>query len=232
MNRLGRLVIFLAVCGCNVLFYCFCGYWEQMFTSQTPTIDLLYGIVAMVALGMTETRFGIQVFLRFRFSTYKKRVFDYRIWAQAAMLVLYYVAAIAFVRSVEFVHGIFYISVMALLMAIAWFGWLKGGRVLWTGEKGNWFLDADSKLYKVKSVTENADLVFVTCIFNELREKKIVIRKGTLEKIKDNGNGEDAEDRKEMDRIEAIMDCTLIANGDAAHGGCKAQSKIYGRGVR
>jgi len=240
MNRLVRIVLFGAACGINALFYYLCGYWEQMFTSQTLVIDLLYGIVATVALALIETRFGIQILLRIRFAAYKKRVFDYRVWIQAVMLVIYYVAAIAYVNSVEFVHGIFYITVLAVLMTVAWFGWIKGGRVLWTGENGSWFLDADGRFYKVKCVTENEDLVFVTCIFNTLREKQIVIRKGTLEKLKDNGNDfaggrgyeEDTRNRSETDKIEEIMDAALIADGEAAHGGCKAHTKLYGRGIR
>ena len=239
MNRLTRFVLFVAVCGCNIFFYYLCGYWEQMVTSQTPAIDFLYGIVAMVALGMTETRFAVQILFRCRFIAYKKKTFDYCIWVQAAMLLVYYGAAVAFVRSVEFIHGIFYIAVMALLMAIAWFGWFKGGRVLWVGEKDSWFMDTDGKCYKVKRITENEDFVFITCMFNRLREKQIVIPKGTLDKIKAGNklfagewNGEDAKDREEADKIEAFMDAAIIADSDAAHGGCKAQSKLYGRGIR
>ena len=184
MNRLLRYTLFLLACGCNALFYYLCGYWEQMFTSQTLVIDLLYGIVATVALAMIETRFGIQVVLRIRFASYKKRVFDYRVWIQAVMLVLYYVAAVAFVNSVEFVHGIFYITVLAVLMTVAWYGWVKGGRVLWSGDKESWFLNEDGRFYSVKAVTENEELVFVICRMNELREKTVIIKKGASEQIK------------------------------------------------
>jgi len=184
MNRLVRLILFLLACGCNALFYYLCGYWEQMFTSQTLVIDLFYGIVASIALALLETRFGLQLLLRIRFIHYKKRVFDYRMWIQAVMLGMYYVAAVAFVNSVEFVHGIFYITVLAVLMAVAWFGWVKGGRVLWTGEKKSYFLNEDGKFYKVKAVTENEELVFVICVLNQLRDKTVIIKKGTLERIK------------------------------------------------
>lgn len=184
MNRLIRSILFVAACGMNALFYYLCGYWAQMFTSQTLVIDLLYGIVATVALAMIETRFGIQLVLRIRFASYKKRVFDYRVWIQAVMLALYYVAAVAFVNSVEFVHGIFYITVLAVLMTVAWYGWVKGGRVLWTGDTESWFLNEDGRFYRVKAVTENEELVFVICRMNELREKTVIIKKGTLERIK------------------------------------------------
>lgn len=184
MNRLVRCVLFLLACGCNALFYYLCGYWHQMFTSQTLVIDLFYGIVASIALALLETRFGLQLLLRVRFIHYKKRVFDYRVWIQAVMLILYYVAAVLFVNSVEFVHGIFYITVLAVLLAVAWFGWVKGGRVLWTGEKDSYFLDEDGKFYKVKAVSENEELVFVVCIFNQLRDKTVIIKKGTLERIR------------------------------------------------
>jgi len=100
------------------------------------------------------------------------------------MLVMYYVAAVVFVNSVEFVHGIFYITVLAVLMAVAWFGWVKGGRVLWTDAEGSYFLDEDGKFYKVKAVTENEELVFVVCIFNQLRDKTVIIKKGTIERIR------------------------------------------------
>lgn len=239
MNRLIRCALFAAACGCNALFYYLCGYWEQMFTSQTLVVDLFYGIVASVALALIETRFGIQIILRIRFASYKKRVFDYRVWIQAVMIALYYVAAVVFVNSVEFVHGIFYITVLAVLMAVAWFGWVKGGRVLWTGEKGRYFLNEDGRFYKVKNVTENEDLVFVVCVFNELRDKTVIIRKGTLEKLKNTEEStvrgwadEDKRYRTEADKIEEIMDAALIADGDAAHSGCKAQTKLYGRGIR
>lgn len=184
MNRLVRLILFLCACGCNALFYYLCGYWEQMFTSQTLVIDLFYGIVASIALGLIETRFGIQLLLRIRFASYKKRVFDYRVWIQAVMLVLYYVAAVVFIHSVEFVHGIFYITVLAVLMTVAWFGWVKGGRVLWTGDHDSYFLNEDGRFYKVKAVTENEEQVFVVCAFNQLRTKTVIIKKGTLERIK------------------------------------------------
>ncbi len=184
MNRLVRFVLFVIACGCNALFYYLCGYWTQMFTSQTLVIDLLYGIVATVALALIEMRFGLQVLLRARFASYKKRVFDYRVWIQAVMLCIYYIAAITFVNSVEFVHGIFYISVLAVLMAVAWFGWVKGGRVLWIGETDSCFLDEDGRFYKVKAVKETEEQVFVVCIFNALRDKTVIINKGTLERIK------------------------------------------------
>lgn len=184
MNRLVRWILFLFACGCNALFYYLCGYWEQMFTSQTLVIDLFYGIVASIALALLETRFGLQLLLRIRFIHYKKRVFDYRVWIQAVMLAVYYVAAVAFVNSVEFVHGIFYITVLAVLMAVAWFGWVKGGRVLWTGEKESYFLNEDGRFYKVKAVTENEELVFVVCVLNQLRDKTVIIKKGTLERMK------------------------------------------------
>jgi len=184
MNRLVRYILFLLACGCNALFYYLCGYWEQMFTSQTLVIDLFYGIIASVALALLETRFGLQVLLRLRFIRYEKRVFDYRVLVQAVMLVVYYVAAVLFVNSVEFVHGIFYITVLAVLMAVAWFGWVKGGRVLWTDSKESYFLDEDGKFYKVKAVSENEELVFVVCILNKLRDKTVIIKKGTLERIK------------------------------------------------
>ena len=147
-------------------------------------IDLFYGIVASIALALLETRFGLQVLLRVRFIHYKKRVFDYRVWIQAVMLAMYYVAAVVFVNSVEFVHGIFYITVLAVLMAVAWFGWVKGGRVLWTDGKGSYFLDEDGKFYKVKAVSENEELVFVVCSFNQFRDKTVIIKKGTLERAK------------------------------------------------
>lgn len=184
MNRLLRYGLFVVACGCNVLFYYLCGYWTQMFTSQTLVIDLLYGIVATVALALIEMRFGLQVLLRARFASYKKKVFDYRVWIQAVMLCIYYIAAIAFVNSVEFVHGIFYISVLAVLMAVAWFGWVKGGRVLWMGEKDSYFLNEDGRFYKVKAIRETEEQVFVVCRLNELRDKTVIIQKGTLERIK------------------------------------------------
>lgn len=184
MNRLMRLILFLFACGCNALFYYLCGYWEQMFTSQTLVIDLFYGIVASVALGLIETRFGIQILLRIRFASYRKRIFDYRVWIQAVMLVLYYIAAVTFIHSVEFVHGIFYITVLAVLMTVAWFGWVKGGRVLWIGDHDSYFLNEDGRFYKVKAVTENEEQVFVVCAFNQLRTKTVIINKGTLERIR------------------------------------------------
>lgn len=184
MNRFGRFIIFVVTCGINILFYMLCGYWMQMLTSPTPFIDLFYGLVGTVALGLIETRFGIQLVLRCRFAGFKKRVFDNRLWIQAGMLALYYILSVSFVRSVEFVHGIFYISVLAFLMTVAWFGWVKGGRVLWTGDTKSWFLDQDCKFYKVNAVSETDTQVFVVCALNELRNKTVIINKRTIDRVK------------------------------------------------
>lgn len=187
MNRLIRLVLFCVAFAGNILFYSVCGYWAQMFSGQTPVIDLFYGIIAGIALGLIEMHFFVQLLVRIRFASYQKRSFDYRLWIQLVMLALYYIASISLVRSVEYVHGIFYISVLAVLLTIAWFGWVKCGRILFLGQDTQWFLNDNGRLYKVRSVTENEELVFVVCALNELRDKTVIIKKGTLERIRQQG---------------------------------------------
>jgi len=177
MKKYTRLFLFFIACGLNAFFYYFCGYWSQGKISWTPKLDLVCGIAAVIFLALMESRFLLQLIIRSRFSAAKKRIFDIRIWVQAVLLLVYYVGCIALIRSVEFTYGVIYISLFAGVLAVVWLGFVKGGRVLWTGENGRYFLDEDGKLYPVKDVSESETQVFIECMVNELRSKTIVINK-------------------------------------------------------
>lgn len=177
MKKYARFFLFLIACAANVLFYYFCGYWSQGKISLTPKLDLVCGIIAVIILGLIESRFLLQLMLRSRFSAAKKRIFDIRIWIQAGLLLLYYVACVTLTRSIEFNYGVMYLSLFAGVLAVLWLGFIKGGRVLWTGESGSYFLDEDGKFYPVIKVTESETQVFIECMVNELRSKTVVINK-------------------------------------------------------
>lgn len=177
MKKYIRLVLFIISAGINVLFFYLCDYWMQGKGSFTPKLDLICGIVAVVALALMESRFLVQLLLRVKFSVAKKRVFDIRIWVQGALLAIYYIGCISLKHSVEFSYGVTYIALFAGVLAVVWLGFVKGGRVLWTGENGSYFLDENGKFYSVISVNESETQMFIECKVSELRSKPIIFNK-------------------------------------------------------
>lgn len=177
MKKYMRLILFLISAGANVLFFHFCDYWTQGKGSYTPKLDLICGIVAIVVLALMESRFLVQLLLRAKFSAAKKRIFDIRIWVQGALLLIYYIGCVSLKYSVEFDYGVTYIALFAGALAVVWLGFVKGGRVLWTGENGSYFLDEDGKFYPVIRVSESETQMFIECKVNELRSKPVIFKK-------------------------------------------------------
>lgn len=177
MKKHMRLLLFLISVGINVLFFCLCDYWVQSEGSYTPKLDLICGIVAVIALGLMESRFLVQLLLRIRFSSAKKRIFDIRIWVQGVLLATYYIGCISLKYSVEFDYGVTYIALFAGVLAVVWLGFIKGGRVLWTAEDGSYFLDENGKFYSVIHVNESETQMFIECKVNERRSKPVIFKK-------------------------------------------------------
>ena len=181
MKKHTKIILFIATVAFNVFFLKLCGYGSQVQPHTSGAIEPFFGVVMVLLLGVGELSVIQQFYLKDKFRTYKRRMFEYKLWKQCAALLLYYIIAIALVASVEYVYGVFYVAIAAVVLSILW---MTGSRTLWTlenagveGEVIGYYLDDLGKLYEVKSVMENEDVVEIFCQASGDRERTITIAK-------------------------------------------------------
>lgn len=181
MRKHTKIILFLATVLFNVLFLKLCGYGSQLQPLTSDAIEPFFGVLMVLLLGLGEVSVIQQFYLRDKYRAYKSRAFDYKLWKQSVALVTFYAFAIVLVASVEYVYGVFYIAVAAVVLS---FFWMTGSRTLWTignvevdEEAVGYYLDDLGKLYEVKNVMENDEVVEVLCQAAGDRERTITIIK-------------------------------------------------------
>lgn len=180
MRKHTKMILFIATAIFNILFLKICGYGAYLQPHTSDAIEPFFGAVMVVLLGCGEVSVIQQLYLKDKYRTYTRRLFDYKLWKQCAALVLFYVIAIALVASVEYVYGVFYVAIAALVLSAFY---MTGSKTLWVkeeageGEVIGYYLADLGKLYEVKNVMENEDVVEMLCQAKGDRERTITIAK-------------------------------------------------------
>lgn len=174
MKKPVKILIVLVAVALNVLFFHLCGYWQQMQYLEVSYIDLFFGIIAVIVLALGETSIIIQIYYRYKFRALQKRAFDKRFWLQCFLIVFFYCASVYFSTVLIYSYSIFYIAILAFLSSI---GWMKGSRVLWSGETESYYQNERCKLYTVSNVMENDEVFELACSASGERDRTITIAK-------------------------------------------------------
>lgn len=169
-----KSVIFLGTCVWNVLFFSLCGYWQQMHLNVEWYIDLFFGILAVLLMGLGETSVIWQLYHRYKFRACARKTFDKKFLRQCVLLGLYYVIVSVFLLSIEVVQSVFYIALLAAVLST---GWIVGSRTLWTSQEESYYMTEGGKLYHVESVTENEKVFEIACTRAGERDRTITVEK-------------------------------------------------------
>lgn len=169
-----KIIVFLATCMWNVLFFYLCGYWQQMHLNAEWFIDLFFGVLAVILMAFGEANVIWQIYYRNKLRTCTKKVFDKKYIRQCVLLMLYHAIVLYFLRVIVFVQSVFYISLLAVVLSL---GWLRGSKTLWTSEEASYFLTETGKLYHVESVMENEKVFELACTREGERDRTITIEK-------------------------------------------------------
>ena len=171
---IGTILLFLGMCVWNVVFFFFCGYWQQMSLNIDYGIDLFFGVLAIILLALGETSIIKQLHYRQKFRQYEKKVFDKKFVRQCALLIVFHIAAICFMYKLVYVQSVFYIAILAFVLST---GWLRGSKTLWMSKEASYFLNETGKLYNVESVAENGKAFELSCTRVGERDRIITIEK-------------------------------------------------------
>ncbi len=174
MNKKRKAAIFVITIIVNVLFYYLCGYWQQMKYNITSYIDLLFGVLSLILLGVGEVSVAVQLFYRNKYKNLKKRVFELQFVRQCVLLILFYVCSLLFTKVLIFINTLFYLPILALCLSVFW---TRGSRILWTGEEESFYLSELGMFYRISNITENDDVIELTGIDKNNRDRNILIRK-------------------------------------------------------
>ncbi len=182
MRKYTKIIIFIVTVLFNVAFLYLCGYGAQSQPHTLDAIEPFFGVIMLILLGLGEVSVIQQLYLKKKFRDYKRRLFDLKLWGQCVSLVLYYVTAIILVISVHYIYGVFYIAVVAMVLSVFW---TTGSRTLWSKECTGtteedvigYYLADMGKLYEVKRVMENEEVVEMFCQARGDRERTITIAK-------------------------------------------------------
>lgn len=201
MRKHTKVILFVATAVFNILFLKLCGYGAYLQPHTSGAIEPFFGAVTVVLLGCGEVSVIQQLYLKDKYRSYTRRLFDYKLWKQCIALVLFYAFAIVLVASVEYVYGVFYVAIAALVLSAFY---VTGSKTLWIEEgavlgvnKGEmetanvtreaneaseakvigYYLADLGKLYEVKGVMENEDVVEMLCQAIGDRERTITIAK-------------------------------------------------------
>lgn len=182
MRKYTKVIIFILTVLFNAGFVYLCGYGSQSQPHTLDAIEPFFGVIMLVLLGLGEVSVIQQLYLKKKFSGYKQRLFDLKFMRQCISLALYYVTAIILVISIEYIYGVFYIAVLALVLSVFW---KTGSRTLWIKEGAEeteenvigYYLADLGILYEVKRVMENEDVVEIFCQAKGDRERTITIAK-------------------------------------------------------
>ncbi len=174
MKKTERVWIFLATIAFNIVFFVLCRRGLMDYINLAYWIDVLFCIIALFVLGFGETSIINQILCRKRYGQLHKREFDKRFILQCILVGLYYVLSVLFVTVLIYKNLVFYLYVLAMGLSVFW---TKGSRVLWSGENESFYLDERGKLFQIHAVTENEDVIELTGLDSDGRDRNILIQK-------------------------------------------------------
>lgn len=177
MKKTVKPAIFLAALAINIFFFWICDYGQVVHPDTASYLDPFLGVLAVLLLSGGAVKVGVQLYCRGKYTHLQRRTFEMKFWRQLISLAVYYVGCLVYLSVAITVYKASYLSVFALVLSPLW---LTGGtRTLWSGHTGeeSYYLDEAGKWYVVSNVTENDDVVEITCQAPGDRERTISIAK-------------------------------------------------------
>ncbi len=176
MKKTTKPVIFIIMVLINILFFYLCGYGSVTQPDTASYLDPFLGAIAVAVLAFGETRLILQLYFAGRYKSLKCRRFDKKFWGQCIVFTAYYVGSLSYLSAAIYDFSVSYLSIFAMILCPLW---MTGSRTLWTGERGeeSYYLDDFGTWYLVSDVTENDDVVEITCAAPGERSQIISIAK-------------------------------------------------------
>ena len=158
----------------NVVLFWLCGYWQQANVRVDSGVALVAGIIAVIVIALGEASVIQQFYMMAKYKKHKMQVFEYRLFRQIIILVVFHVALVMLKSNLINIQGVFYIAAIGIFLSM---GWLKGSEILWTSEEKSYYLIGNGKVYNVENVMENTKVFDLSCTRKGERDRVITIEK-------------------------------------------------------
>lgn len=165
---------FIVTIAWNAALFWLCDYWQQTYAASDLGVGLAAGIIAVIVIALGEASVIQQIYMMAKCKKQKMQVFEYRLFKQILILVLFHVALIAIKSNLINIQGVFYIAAIGIFLSM---GWLKGSEILWTSEEKSYYLIGNGKIYNVENIMENTKVFELSCTRKGERDRVITIEK-------------------------------------------------------
>ena len=158
----------------NVVLFWLCDYWQQVNVKADMGVTLAAGIVAVIVIALGEAGVIQQIYMMAKCKKHKMQVFEYRLFKQIFLLVLFHVGVVVLKSNLINIQGVFYMAALGIFLSM---GWLKGSEILWTSEDKGYYLIGNGKIYNVENIMENTKVFELSCTRKGERDRVITIEK-------------------------------------------------------
>lgn len=158
----------------NVVLFWLCDYWQQVNVKADMGVTLAAGIVAVIVIALGEAGVIQQIYMMAKCKKHKMQVFEYRLFKQIFLLVLFHVGVVVLKSNLINIQGVFYMAALGIFLSM---GWLKGSEILWTSEEKGYYLIGNGKIYNVENIMENTKVFELSCTRKGERDRVITIEK-------------------------------------------------------
>lgn len=165
---------FIVTLAWNVALFWLCDYWQQADVKTDAGVALVAGIIAVIVLALGEASVIQQFYMMAKCKKHKMQVFEYRLFKQIFILILFHVALVVVKSNLINIQGVFYIAAIGIFLSM---GWLKGSEILWTSEEKSYYLIGNGKIYNVENVEENTKVFELSCTRKGERDRVFTIEK-------------------------------------------------------
>ena len=158
----------------NVVLFWLCDYWQQVNVKADMGVTLAAGIVAVIVIALGEAGVIQQIYMMAKCKKHKMQVFEYRLFKQIFLLVLFHAGVVVLKSNLINIQGVFYMAALGIFLSM---GWLKGSEILWTSEDKGYYLIGNGKIYNVENIMENTKVFELSCTRKGERDRVITIEK-------------------------------------------------------
>ncbi len=158
----------------NVALFWLCDYWQQANVKADVGVTLAAGIIAVIVIALGEASVIQQMYMMAKCKKHKMQVFEYRLFKQIFILVVFHVGLVVLKSNLIYIQGVFYIAAIGIFLSM-W--WLRGSEILWTSEEKSYYLIGNGKIYNVENVMENTKVFELSCTRKGERDRVITIEK-------------------------------------------------------
>lgn len=158
----------------NVALFWLCDYWQQVNVKADLGVSLAAGIIAVIVIALGEASVIQQFYLMRKCKGHKMQVFEYGLFKQIFLLVLFHVGLVVLKSNLINIQGVFYMAALGIFLSM---GWLKGSEILWISEATSYYLIGNGKVYNVENVMENTKVFELSCTRKGERDRVITIEK-------------------------------------------------------